>query len=377
MPSHKKKIVVVSWHPGDSDVQIAGGYKRTYEILNHFPKEQEVVCIDKFPSYLRSLHKNNITIIEYKLPNYVGHIVKINFTLGKLLERLLTSFIIIQIILKHYRNQILYVPYSELPHLTLSAIVTKWLAGNRVVLTNLNINNIWLDNIINKFLHRFSDLNITISKALQDDLNRYGITCSIINPVGIDIQYAKKIPPQQKIYDGIYIGRHVVEKGVLDVLAITKELNNHKEFNVITLGNIPDYMTKVLSTALLKLRLSKNVSFRGIVGEQEKYKLIKQSKVCIFPSYREGWAIVPQEALSCYVPVVAYDLPVYRENISQCAAVILVPEGDKKGFSEAVLTFLNMPEKELKAKMKQSMSVISQFDWGTIAKQEYNYIIGI
>ena len=59
--------------------------------------------------------------------------------------------------------------------------------------------------------------------------------------------------------------------------------------------------------------LVKNITLVGRVPEGEKYELMKESKIFIFPSYQEGWGIVIAEAMACGLPVVAYDLPVYRE----------------------------------------------------------------
>jgi len=70
------------------------------------------------------------------------------------------------------------------------------------------------------------------------------------------------------------------------------------------------------------------------------------SKICLFPSYVDEWGIVPQEALACGLPVVAYDLPVYQENIKGCPSVFLEPRGDLEQWprwppacSKAILTW--------------------------------------
>jgi glycosyltransferase involved in cell wall biosynthesis len=48
------------------------------------------------------------------------------------------------------------------------------------------------------------------------------------------------------------------------------------------------------------------------VSEDEKYRLLKASRLFVMPSRYESWGIVINEALAAGTPVVAYDLSCYR-----------------------------------------------------------------
>jgi glycosyltransferase involved in cell wall biosynthesis len=56
------------------------------------------------------------------------------------------------------------------------------------------------------------------------------------------------------------------------------------------------------------LGLSENVTFSGLVSEEEKFRLLKSSRVFVMPSRYESWGIVVGEAIVSGIPVVAYRL---------------------------------------------------------------------
>ncbi|MEM3857465.1 MAG: glycosyltransferase family 4 protein, partial [Thermoprotei archaeon] len=56
-----------------------------------------------------------------------------------------------------------------------------------------------------------------------------------------------------------------------------------------------------------------SIRFVGHVSDEEKQTLLERSDVYVSTSESEGFALTPGEALLKGVPVVVYDLPVYRE----------------------------------------------------------------
>lgn len=370
------KILVLSWHPEESKVINAGGFRRAYEIVKRIPDEVSVVCLDSAPSYFEGLDKKNIVIDTYSIPVFIRFITKLNFILGKILEKIYVAILLFLKIIFYYRNYIIYVPYSELNQLSLPAVLSKFFTQQRVVLANLNVNHFFPETILSPVIHKMSSLNITISKDLQKDLLKNGITTSHINQVGIDIDYVKAVSDQEKKYDGIFIGRHTIEKGILDVLEICNILNIRKDFILVTVGNIQENKKQEIENKIIELKLEGKVLLKGTVSEQKKYELIKQSRICLFTSHQEGWGIVPQEAIICNVPVVAYDLSVYQENIAGCKAVSLVPEGNQIQFAQEVTRVIGLPDQEKIDLLKQSNEFVKQFSWDNIAKNEYKLIIG-
>ena len=95
--------------------------------------------------------------------------------------------------------------------------------------------------------------------------------------------------------------------------------------------------------------------------------MVKNCKVFVFPSHEEGWGIAICEAMACGLPVVAYDLPVYREIFKQ--GMVTVPLIDIKRFSEEVVNLLENDEKRriLGTKAKNQAKI---YDWNSVAARE-------
>jgi len=117
--------------------------------------------------------------------------------------------------------------------------------------------------------------------------------------------------------------------------------------------------------------LSANISVREWVGEDQKYELIMSSRVFIFPSYFESWGIVVAESIACMVPVIAYELPIYREvfqGVSE-TGLITVPVGDKNCMVSIITRLLDnpVPNEELIA---NSRLVLNRYNWNTVARNQ-------
>ena len=78
---------------------------------------------------------------------------------------------------------------------------------------------------------------------------------------------------------------------------------------VVGSGTIPEKVE-------LELRSRRNVELEILhsVSDIEKFRLLKSSRVLLFPSFFEGFGYPPIEALYCGVNVVAFDLPILRET---------------------------------------------------------------
>jgi glycosyltransferase involved in cell wall biosynthesis len=371
-----KKILVLSWHPEASNIMNAGGFRRAYEIVKRVPSDISVVCLDSMPSYFYGLDNKNIVVNTYNIPFLIRFITKLHFISGKVMEKIYVSLLLFFKIIFYYRDYIIYVPYSELNQLSLPAVFSRIVTRNRVVLANLNVNHFFPETILSPVIHKMSSLNITISKDLQDELLKSGVIASSINQVGIDLDYVKAISDQEKKYDGIFIGRHTTEKGILDVLEVCKILNLDKNFTLVTVGNIQENKKRDIENKIIEMGLEGKVILKGTVSEEEKYQLLKQSRICLFTSHQEGWGIVPQEAIVCNVPVVAYNLKVYQENIAGCKAVSLVAVGDHFQFAKEVIKVVSLTDQEKMDLLKQSNEFIKRFSWDNIAKNEYKLILG-
>lgn len=126
---------------------------------------------------------------------------------------------------------------------------------------------------------------------------------------GMDLRRAEAVPAQQKRYDAVWTGRIHKQKGVDDLVATVAHLAKWKtDVRVMIIGNV----RHVLESRFRGLGVAANVEFSGYVSEDEKFRLLKASRVFLMPSRYESWGIVIAESLACGVPVVAYELDAYR-----------------------------------------------------------------
>jgi glycosyltransferase involved in cell wall biosynthesis len=358
------RIIALSWHPGKTDVIISGGYRRFYEIAKRCP--YDLVVVDSSPTVYKSLDKTNVQIITYKPFRFPQIPVLGHFTV-----RITTVFKILQILFRIVRkDDILYVPDSELSHLTLPAILFKWVKGNRVVLSDLNVNTILPERILNVFLHKFSDRVITISQALKEDLKNSGIMVTDINGVGFDKNEFIPLVKNKK-YDAVYIGRHIAQKGIWDLLDVVKRVTvQTPNFKIVAIGNTPIHLVFPIKNKISELKLEKNIKLMGDVSDSQKLTTIAESKIMIFPSHQEGWGIAPMEALSMGIPVIAYSLPVYMESIGKSESFRTVMVGNTVELAETVIDTLKNLDKY--TKMAKNWKPV--LDWESVARREWEIV---
>ena len=111
-------------------------------------------------------------------------------------------------------------------------------------------------------------------------------------------------------------------------------------------------------------KLQGNIIFLGSILGQEKYAILKSSKVFVFPSYSESWAISVSEAMYCGLACVLYNSKAYDAYQD---GVFEVPVGDKEKFAETIINLLSDENirREITNKAKR---IASKFDWEKIAQ---------
>ena len=116
-------------------------------------------------------------------------------------------------------------------------------------------------------------------------------------------------PEQKKEFDLVWAGRVHPQKGIDDLLATLVYLAGRLEnFRAVMIGKSKE----TLEPRVRELGLTEKVTFAGLVSEEEKFRLLKASRVFAMPSRYESWGIVIGEALASGTAVVAYDLQCYR-----------------------------------------------------------------
>jgi len=190
---------------------------------------------------------------------------------------------------------------------------------------------------------------------------------------GIDVGPIACVPEPVKQVDAVMIGVRP-NKGSLDVVPVWKIVQSIR----------PGTTLRLMGGMAGEENLAKDIRREGLENLIEIFKpkegwapfnvyveKIKQSRILFAPSHEEGWGIAVCEAMACGVPVVAYDLPVYRRVYGD--ALVTVPEGDYPAFAKALCDLLDNPARHGQA-MERGHRCAEKYDWDTVAQSDWRCV---
>lgn len=182
------------------------------------------------------------------------------------------------------------------------------------------------------------------------------------------LNYTPAVIRLDKECDICYIGRIENHKGVEDIIRVAEVLKNKYLMNlkIVLAGNGKDKYVAKIKKMIKRLGLSEIVLLKGYVSEEQKFELLRNSRLFLFLSYEEGWSISVMEAANVGIPIVAYSLPAYYYlqgnyfpielgNIQHCAETV----------KQIIDDNASATEKAIKAK-----ECVDKFSYEFIAKQQ-------
>lgn len=381
--NRRMRVLALLWH-APQDVIAAGGFRRAFEVMARAPERFEVVALDDRPTFLRGLDSDRVRVVEYRIPRLLRALEFRFFTLERLLEWLVATVVMsarcLAMKLRGESFDVVYVPSSEQLPALVAGIVAGRLFSARLVACNTNIDIFPARaRTLVAAMHNTADRVIAISGHLAGELKAYGTRAPIVvNGVGLDVGEIARAcggGPAEKRYDAVFVGRHDRSKGVFDLVQVwSRVVARQGGATLLMIGACTPACRARLESLIGRLGLRDNVVLAGTVPDDEKFSLMFASRVCLFPSRVEEWGIVPQEALACGLPVVACDLPAYRENISGCAAVFRLPVGDVEGMARKTLELLE--DEALGRFAEIGPEFVSRFDWDRVAEREFRILNG-
>lgn len=126
-------------------------------------------------------------------------------------------------------------------------------------------------------------------------------------PIGINNKLIQSAGPRTYEIDLIYFGRLLSHKNVDRILKVVVLLTSkHPALRCLIIGNGPERSR--LEQLAVQLGISKNIVFKDFLPSQEEvYSLLRQSKVFVSLSTREGFGLAPLEAMAAGLPVIIVD----------------------------------------------------------------------
>lgn len=244
--------------------------------------------------------------------------------------------------------------------------------------------NFLIANIISYSVQRFSfflikqkaDLIFVVNQQVKDYLVKKGFSQPvIITGNGLNI---KEIELQTKSVSSIkainhigYFGRLSPTKGSLDLpLILSEVIKKYPKTHLDLIGIALPEIKKPLIQKFKQLGCSDHYTIHDFVKDKtDVFKILAKSKVIVFPSYEEGWGISLFESIMIKRPVVAYDLPIFKEIFNK--KLKTAPIGNTKIMSEEIISFIkNYDSSSTKEYIKNCYSVAKKYDWENVFSQE-------
>jgi glycosyltransferase involved in cell wall biosynthesis len=170
---------------------------------------------------------------------------------------------------------------------------------------------------------------------------------------GIDIRRFHPATPEEttalrareELTDGPvvgFVGRITHDKGLTELNDLAAELEQRVPTAQLVLVGEPDYSHPGDRDLLARLRQRTNVRFLGRRSQMEL--VFPAFDVLALPSWREGLPTVALEAASCAVPTCIYSCTGARDAVIDGVTGVIVPKGQSRAFSAAVLDLLDRPD---------------------------------
>jgi glycosyltransferase involved in cell wall biosynthesis len=136
-----------------------------------------------------------------------------------------------------------------------------------------------------------------------------------------------------------YLGRLEAYKRVdLMLKAAARLIDRFPDLEIAVLGRGPE--RERLERLAQSLGLGTRTRFHGFVSDAERDAILVETRVCVFPSQKEGWGLTVIEANALGAPVVASDAAGLRDSVRNEQTGLLVAPGDIDGFAAAIARLL-------------------------------------
>lgn len=230
------------------------------------------------------------------------------------------------------------------------------------------------------------DVVLTVSRFWQGALKaRYGRDCRVVTngldharlrpPPGFDRSALREqvgaadrflfltvggISPRKgslHLFEALASVRAELQPAPILVIIGGHSLNSYAEYRRLVLGRAAD----------LGLVEGIDYVFTGTVAEEAIAAWYRSADALVFPSLREGWGLVILEAMAAGLPVVASDIPVFREFLDGGDAV-LVPPGSTRGLATGMARVARDPDLR-RTLAERGPAVARPFSWDECARE--------
>ena len=189
-------------------------------------------------------------------------------------------------------------------------------------------------------------IGVAVSEAAASFLRRILPDAALeIVPNGVDVGAFAGAEPRDGLPSGrriLWVNRLDSQKGFpIALAAFSKVLGDVSDAVLVVVGEGKDREALGLLTESARAR----IDMRGAAPNEEVPSYLAACEVFVSPAVRqESFGIALVEAMAAGLPVVATDIPGYREVVSDGVEGLLVPPRDPEALAAAVVRILKEPE---------------------------------
>ena len=218
--------------------------------------------------------------------------------------------------------------------------------------------------IIEKVLkHVPYDVVISVSQVTHERLKSLGIP-NILIPNGVDTKKFAPAPVKEpKHYSCILmVARLINHKGIYDYLKVAEKTSKiRKDVKFLLVGKGP--LEPKIRLYIKQKGLEGSILLLKNLPEEEYIKTIQNCDMYLHTNpNQEGFGLSIAEAMSCGIPVIAYNIPGVNELVNNNCGILVKP-GDIDALINAILELLD--NKHLREEYGRSArdTILKKYDW--------------
>ena len=225
---------------------------------------------------------------------------------------------------------------------------------------------------LNLFSARHADVQIALSAATKDDVERYiGVKNCVVVGNGLDSGKFRPLDLPKDI-DGVFLGRLAPQKGIDTLLKAWKQvIQEDPKSRLVLIGGGEAKDVASYKQMSRELGLEQNVRFAGFVSDEEVVRVMGSSRVFVFPSRKEGFAQAVSQAMGCGLCCILSDIPSLKEVYGDAAS--FVPVDDPQALAERIIHLLDTDD-ERGELAKRARRFAVGLSWKETATKELDLI---
>ncbi|HET8751019.1 MAG TPA: glycosyltransferase family 4 protein [Gaiellaceae bacterium] len=213
------------------------------------------------------------------------------------------------------------------------------------------------------FLLSRIDLRVAVSEQARDTAAVFAPGHYELIPNGVDLPEATD--PRDRLDHVVFVGRHEPRKGLSVLLRAWSQLRD-TGLRLRLIGADP----LAVRLLLTRLRVSEDgIDVLGFVDDEHLTRELSMAKLLVAPSLgNESFGMVITRALACATPVVASDIPGYREVVTPATGV-LTPPDDADALADRIGTLLaDEPARAAMGRAARELAA-STYAWPLLARR--------